>query len=31
MDVVYLVLVVALWLLLVGMAKGCAEFWGPAK
>ena len=31
MDVVYLVLVVALWWLLVGMAKGCAVVGGPAK
>jgi hypothetical protein len=31
MDVVYLVLVVAFWLLLVGMAEGCASLGGPAK
>jgi hypothetical protein len=31
MDVVYLVLVIAFWLLLVGMAKGCAVLGGPAK
>lgn len=31
MDSVYLVLVVAFWLLLVGMAKGCAKLGGPAK
>jgi len=31
MDVVYLVLVVAFWLLLVGMAEGCAKLGGPAK
>lgn len=31
MDVVYLVLVVAFWLLLVGMAKGCANLGGPAE
>ena len=30
MDVVYLVLVIAFWLLLVGMAKGCAKLGGPA-
>ena len=31
MDVVYLALVVALWLLLVGMAAGCARLGGPAQ
>jgi hypothetical protein len=31
MDVVYLALVVVLWLLLVGMALGCAELGGSAK
>ncbi len=31
MDVVYLVLVVAFWLLLVGIAKGCANLGGPAE
>jgi hypothetical protein len=31
MDLVYLALVVAFWLLLVGMAKGCARLEGPAK
>lgn len=31
MDVVYLVLVVVLWLMLVGMAKGCANLGGPAQ
>jgi len=31
MDVVYLALVVALWLLLVGMAEGCAKLGGPAQ
>ena len=31
MDVVYLVLVVALWLLLVGLAKGCSVLGGSAK
>jgi hypothetical protein len=31
MDVVYLALVVAFWLLLVGMAEGCAKLGGPAK
>ena len=29
MDVVYLALAVAFWLLLVGMAKGCAKLGGP--
>ncbi len=28
MDVVYLALVAAFWLLMVGMAKGCAELGG---
>jgi len=31
MDVVYLALVVAFWLLLVGMATGCAKLGGPAQ
>ena len=31
MDLVYIALVVAFWLLLVGMAKGCATLGGPAK
>jgi hypothetical protein len=31
MDVVYLALVVGFWLLLVGMAMGCAKLGGPAK
>lgn len=31
MDVVYLAVVIAFWLLLVGMAKGCAKLGGPAK
>jgi hypothetical protein len=30
-DVVYLALVVAFWLLLVGMAKGCAKLGGPEQ
>ena len=31
MDVVYLVLSVLFWLLLVGMAAGCAKLGGPAQ
>jgi len=31
MDAVYLALVVVFWLLLVGMAKGCAELGGFNK
>ena len=31
MDVVYLVLSVLFWLLLVGMAVGCAKLGGPAQ
>ncbi len=31
MDVVYLVLVVAFWLLIAGMARGCASLGGEAK
>ena len=31
MDVVYIALGVVFWLLLVGMAKGCAKLGGPAK
>jgi len=31
MDVVYVALSVAFWLLLVGMAKGCAKLGGPAE
>jgi len=30
-DVVYLALVIGFWLLLVGMAEGCAKLGGPAK
>jgi hypothetical protein len=31
MDLVYLALGVAFWLLLVAIAKGCAALGGPAK
>lgn len=31
MDIVYIALVVVFWLLLVGMAVGCAKLGGPAK
>jgi hypothetical protein len=31
MDIVYLALIAAFWLLLVGMAVGCARLGGPAK
>lgn len=31
MDVIYLALFVVFWLLLVGMATGCAKLGGPAK
>ena len=31
MDVVYIVLAVAFWLILVGMAKGCAKLGGPRQ
>jgi len=31
MDVVYLALIIAFWLLLVGVAEGCAKLGGPAK
>ena len=31
MDVAYLALVVSFWLLLAGMAEGCAKLGGPAK
>lgn len=31
MDVVYIALAVALWLLLAGMAKGCSKLGGPRK
>jgi hypothetical protein len=31
MDVVYLALAVAAWLLMVGMAKGCAKLGGPEQ
>ena len=31
MDLLYLALIVAFWLLLVGMAVGCAKLGGPAK
>jgi hypothetical protein len=30
MDVVYIALVVLFWLLLAGMAVGCAKLGGPA-
>ena len=30
MDAVYLALAAVLWLLMVGMAKGCSELGGPA-
>jgi hypothetical protein len=30
MDVAYLLLAVAFWLLLVGMAEGCAKLGGPS-
>jgi hypothetical protein len=31
MDIVYLALAAAFWLLLVGMAVGCAKLGGPAQ
>ena len=31
MDIVYLALGAVLWLLMVGMAMGCARLGGPAK
>ena len=31
MDAVYLLLTLGFWLLLVGMAEGCANLGGPAK
>jgi hypothetical protein len=31
MDVLYLALGAVLWLLMVGMAIGCAKLGGPAK
>lgn len=31
MDIAYLALVAAFWLLLVGMAMGCAKLGGPAQ
>ena len=31
MDIVYLALVVVFWLMLAGMAIGCARLGGPAK
>ena len=31
MDIVYIALVVLFWLLLVGMAVGCAKLGGPAQ
>jgi len=31
MDVVYIALAVAFWLILVGMAKGCAKLGGPRQ
>lgn len=31
MDIVYLALAAAFWLLMVGMATGCAKLGGPAK
>jgi len=31
MDVVYIVLSIAFWLLLVGLAKGCAMLGGPKQ
>lgn len=29
MDIAYLALVAAFWLLMVGMARGCAKLGGP--
>jgi len=31
MDVVYIVLTTVFWLLLAGMAMGCAKLGGPTK
>jgi hypothetical protein len=31
MDVVYLALAIAFWLLLAGMAAGCAKLGGPKQ
>jgi hypothetical protein len=31
MDVVYVALVVTFWLLMVGVAKGCAKLGGPKQ
>lgn len=31
MDVVYLALVVVFWLLMAGMARGCAKLGGDSK
>lgn len=31
MDLVYLVLAIVFWLLLAGMAVGCAKLGGPAQ
>lgn len=31
MDIVYIALIAAFWLLLTGMAAGCAKLGGPAK
>jgi hypothetical protein len=31
MDVVYVALTVVLWLMLVGVAAGCAKLGGPAQ
>ena len=31
MDVVYVALAIAFWLMLVGMAVGCAKLGGPAQ
>jgi len=31
MDIVYLALVAAFWLILVAMAKGCAKLGGPTQ
>lgn len=31
MDIVYLALAAAFWLLMVGMATGCSKLGGPAQ
>ena len=31
MDIAYLALVAAFWLLMVGMARGCAKLGGPKQ